>query len=69
VAEVEDTALLVEKLVALGGAAAPSEVVPPPGTDLVPALKEFLDREEALLVSPLRARGVTEQGCQRGRKK
>ncbi len=50
-AEVEDTALLVEKLVALGGAPGAYDPVPPPPTDLVQAVEEFLDREQELLAS------------------
>jgi bacterioferritin (cytochrome b1) len=49
--EVEDTVLLVEKLIALGGKPATYDAPPPPGTDLVPAVKEFLDREEELLAA------------------
>jgi hypothetical protein len=50
-AEVEDTVRLVEKLVALGGAPAPCDSVPPPNPDLTSALEEFLAREEALLAA------------------
>ncbi len=50
-AEVEDTVRLVEKLVALGGAPAPYEAVPPPNPELTSAVAGFLEREEALLAA------------------
>ena len=50
-AEVADTQRLVEKLTALGGQLQACDVPPPPGSDLVPALRAFLDREEQVLTT------------------